>query len=198
MQRMKGLRSVDDIIKEFGLKTPNKLPPAPYEWNKRMGVHMAFHQDFMNNLIHCVFTTFDAWCVVVAFSLFNIPLINLNAGIPLLLTAFYIYSRVDVGAALALIALFLPALPLTFYLHSLFGSSTLAVFALSIVLFFGFLAFQVQVGHGVFEKGIDDADVNFAEFFKTYKPVYLALLPIYSALDLMFFCGLQTRTCKIH
>ena len=73
------------------------------------------------------------------------------------------------------------------------GGSTLWMVLLGIVLTFVSLAIQVFIGHGIAEEGIDDAIENFKELFQSKNPLYIALLPFYTYLDLMFMLGYRPK-----
>ena len=49
--------------------------------------------------------------------------------------------------------------------------------------------FQTQVGHGVFERGIDDTDKNLAELRRTGNPVPIVLVFYYHLIEILFAIG---------
>jgi uncharacterized membrane protein YGL010W len=48
---------------------------------------------------------------------------------------------------------------------------------------------QTRLGHGVFERGIDDTAMNLAELARTKDPIPILLVFAYHTLELLFAAG---------
>jgi uncharacterized membrane protein YGL010W len=48
---------------------------------------------------------------------------------------------------------------------------------------------QTRIGHGVFERGIDDTEMNLAELARTKNPIPILLVFAYHGLELLFAAG---------
>ena len=46
---MEGMKA---IAKNYGLKVNETSDLGPFEWKRRMGIHLAFHRDPVNILLH--------------------------------------------------------------------------------------------------------------------------------------------------
>ena len=66
----------------------------------------------------------------------------------------------------------------------------------AVALFVGAFVFQTRVGHGVFERGIDDTAMNLAELRRTGNPIPLVLVFYYHALELLFAFGYRPRLAR--
>ena len=169
-----------------------------YEWKKRMGIHLAFHRDPTNIFIHGVFSLLNAWAVLLIafpFSFFGLELfgVPIDMAMVTLGLIFFVYARMEVLTAVLVTAAYAATYPFCGPVMEWLGGSVLWMVVLGVVLTFLSLAIQVIIGHGVAEKGIDDAIENFKELFETKNPLYIALLPFYTYLDLMFMLGYRPK-----
>ena len=166
-----------------------------------MGIHMAFHREPWNIAIHAFWSVMNAWAVLLIFYPLEIPGVSfygltLNGATLALLLAFSFYAFVDIPAALLTVSFYVLTYPLCGFLFIYFDGSWLLMVGAGIFLTFFSLAIQVYIGHGIAEEGIDDAFDNFKEFFVSRNPLYLALLPLYTFLDLMFRLGYRPKTAR--
>ena len=189
------------IVARYQLTAHAQQSHGVFQWQRRMGVHLAFHQNPTNILIHAIFSVLNAWAVLLMaypFGVFGLTI----AGVPLdmamvtLLVSFFIYARLDVGGAVVTTLLFASTYPLCPWVFELVGQSSLLMLLLGVVLTVLSLAIQVFIGHGIAEQGIDDAMDNFAETFESKNPIYITLLPFYTYLDLMFMVGYKPTLAK--
>ncbi|MAZ89485.1 MAG: hypothetical protein CL693_17775 [Cellvibrionaceae bacterium] len=193
---------MNSIVERYQLAVHVDRHHGVFQWRRRMGVHLAFHQDPINIAIHAIFSIVNAWAILLIaypFSLFDIAVFNLsiNMAIVTLIGMFVIYSCMDVGGAVVTTALFSATYPLCQPAFELLQESTSLMVISGIVLTIAALAVQVFIGHGISEKGIDDATENFAETLETKNPIYIALLPFYTYLDLMFMVGYRPQQARI-
>ena len=190
-QKVVGMQGIADKYQIRGDFTEGA---GAYEWKKRMGIHLAYHRNPTNIAIHAIFSLVNAWAVLLItypFSFFNVTLFGLpiDFAMATLLLIWVLYIRMDFlcgtlttlayGATYFLCAPTMALLNGEAYLMVLLGS----------VLTVAALAVQVYIGHSIAEDGIDDAFENFRELFQSKNPLYLALLPFYTYLDLMFMLG---------
>ncbi len=169
-----------------------------FEWKKRMGIHLAFHRDPMNIFIHGIFSLLNAWAVLLIaypFSAFGFQVagVSIDMAMVTLALVFIIYARMEILTAVVVTAAYASTYPLCSPVMEWMGGSTLWMVLLGIVLTFVSLAIQVFIGHGIAEEGIDDAIENFKELFQSKNPLYIALLPFYTYLDLMFMLGYRPK-----
>lgn len=145
-----------------------------------MGVHEAYHLDPTNRLIHWVCIPIELAAVIVLLGLLPFPL---DLSLIAIVLVGVVYLAADLGGAafmvLLLLALRAVVRPLTTGSALLDATIASAAFAAAFV-------FQTRVGHGVFERGIDDTEQNLAEFGRTRNPIPLLLVFYYHALELLF------------
>jgi uncharacterized membrane protein YGL010W len=160
-----------------------------FDWKRRMGVHMAFHRQPINIAIHALWSLVNAWALLLIAYPLQIPALNLDGALLLLGAAFVLYALIDVATAVLTSVVYTLGYLACPFVMSMVGGSALAMVALGALLTAIALAVQVYIGHGVAERGVDDARENFQELFRTGNPVYLMLLPAYTYLDLLFRLG---------
>lgn len=164
-----------------------------FDWVRRMGVHEAHHLDPTNRLIHWVCIPLELAAVLKLLALLPTPV---DAGLVAIAVVGALYLVADVAGGLAMIALLLA-------LHvavGALGSGTPWIDALvAAVVFVAAFAFQTRVGHGVYERGIDDTALNLAEFRRTRNPIPLLLIFWYHAVELLFAVGYRpTLAATMH
>jgi len=195
---MQGMKA---IAKQYDLKVNQDSDLGPFQWKRRMGIHLAFHRDPLNIVLHAVFSIVNAWALLLIFypfqlsglNLFSVPL---DMAMVILVATFIIYALMDIGAALLVTIAFALTYPLCAPVMELLQGSTGLMLALGIFLTFLALAVQVFIGHNIAEKGIDDAVDNFKELFESKNPLYITLLPFYTYLDLLFMAGYKPKTAQ--
>jgi len=196
---MSGMTS---IVERYQLNVHADRHHGVFQWRRRMGVHLAFHRDPTNIAIHALLSIVNAWAILLIaypFGLFGLSVMNvpIDMAIITLIGMFIVYACMDLGGAVITTALFSVTYPLCQPTFELLNESTSLMLLLGIVLTILALAVQVFIGHGIAEKGIDDAIENFAETLETKNPIYIALLPFYTYLDLMFMAGYRPQQAKI-
>jgi len=195
---MEGMKA---IAKKYGLKVNKQSDLGPFEWKRRMGIHLAFHRDPKNILLHAVFSIVNAWALLLIFFPFQVPgvsvfSVQVDVAMLLLCVVFMIYAMLDVGAAILVTGAYALTYPLCALVMELLQGSASLMVALGVFLTFFSLAVQVFIGHNIAEKGIDDAVENFKELFESKNPVYFILLPFYTYLDLLFLAGYKAEKAK--
>ena len=160
-----------------------------------MGVHEAYHLDPTNRLIHWICIPVELAAVVKLLGLVPTPI---DLGLVAIALVGIVYCAADRGAGLAmvllLLALRLGVSALTTGAPALDGAVALSAFALA-------FAFQTRVGHGVYERGLDDTAMNLAEFRRTRNPIPLLLVFYYHPLELLFALGYRPElaaTMHVH
>jgi uncharacterized membrane protein YGL010W len=148
-----------------------------FQWVRRMGVHEAYHLSRANRIIHWICIPIELWMVVKLLSLVHVAL-------PVIAVVGLIYLLAEplAGALMAALLVGMWALPLTSGRPWLDAALALAGFVAAFV-------FQTQVGHNVFEKGIDDTKMNLAELRRTKNPIPILLVFYYHAVELLFALG---------
>jgi uncharacterized membrane protein YGL010W len=167
-----------------------------FHWKRRMGVHMAFHRAPSNIAIHALWSLVNAWALLLIAYPLKLPALGLDGALLLLGAGFVLYALIDVTTAVLASAAYgvgYLACPLVM---SMVGGSALAMVSLGVLLTVVALAIQVYIGHGIAERGIDDARDNFQELFRTGNPVYVMLLPAYTYLDLLFRLGYRRDVAR--
>ena len=195
---MQGMKA---IAKNYQLRVNEHSDLGIFQWKRRMGIHLAFHRNPSNIFIHALFSVMNAWAILLIAFPFQIPGLSLfsnpiDGAMLVLVTTFFIYALMDFGAALLVTLLFAVTYPLCEPTMQFLGGSTLYMIALGVFLTFLALAIQVFIGHGIAEKGIDDAVDNFKELFETKNPLFIMLLPFYTYLDLLFLGGYKPKSAE--
>ena len=99
---MEGMKA---IAKNYGLKVHEKSDFGPYEWKRRMGIHLAFHRDPVNIFLHAVFSIMNAWAILLiafpfqvpGFSIFSVPV---DMAMLVLVAVLFIYALMVLRAAM--------------------------------------------------------------------------------------------------
>jgi uncharacterized membrane protein YGL010W len=157
--------------------------PARFDWVRRMGVHEAYHLHPINRLIHWICIPIELAAVVKLIALIPAP-IDLGLVAIALVGGIYVIADVGAGACLTLLLLALRTLvaPMTTGSAMLDAVLAAAVFAVAFTV-------QTRIGHGVFERGIDDTEMNLAELARTKNPIPILLVFAYHGLELLFAAG---------
>lgn len=157
-----------------------------FDWVRRMGVHEAYHLDRTNRIIHWV-------CIPIELAALLKLLAAVPAPVDLALLAIALVGVVYLAAELAtgalmillLLALRVLVLPLT-------TGAPIVDVTIATLTFVAAFVFQTRVGHGVFERGIDDTEMNLAELARTRNPIPILLVFAYHALELLFALGYRS------
>ncbi|GHB49922.1 hypothetical protein GCM10007094_43920 [Pseudovibrio japonicus] len=166
-----------------------------------MGIHLAFHTNPVNNLLHIVMPPFNTLGVLLCLFPIGVPAISIggvdmNMALIALLGTFLVYALLDVLAAVLTLAPVVLLYPLCFWIYELVGNSAVLMVVIGASLFFAALWIQVGIGHKFFEEGIGDEDENIGEVYDTFNPIYFTLLPMYSILDILFHLGYRKKTAS--
>ncbi len=164
---------------------------ARFDWVRRMGVHEAYHLDPTNRLIHWICIPVELGALLVLLRVMPLPI---DLGLAAIALAGMLYCIADLGGGLAMIVLLVALRAATRPLTT--GSATLDA-ALAAGAFVGAFAFQTRVGHGVFERGVDDTAMNVADFRRTRNPIPLVLVFYYHALELLFAAGYRPELAAV-
>ncbi len=148
-----------------------------------MGVHEAYHLDPVNRIIHWVCIPIELAAALKLLAMVPAPVDPALLAIALIAL---VYLRVDLGAGALMVALLLA---LRAAVLSLTTGHVLVDGALAVATFAAAFVFQTRVGHGIFERGIDDTAHNVAELRRTGNPIPILLVFYYHALELLFAAG---------
>jgi uncharacterized membrane protein YGL010W len=160
---------------------------------RRMGVHEAHHLDPTNRLIHWLCIPLELAALLKLLALAPTPV---DLGLIAIAIVGLLYVVTDVIGGLAMVV-FLLVLRLA---ATSLASGTPWVDALvAAATFSAAFGFQTRVGHGIFERGIDDTAMNLAELRRTRNPIPLVLIFYYHALELLFAAGYRpTLAATMH
>ena len=149
-----------------------------------MGVHEAYHLDRTNRIIHWVCIPIELAAAVKLLGLVRLGPVDLALLAIGLVGIVYLAAELAAGVVMVALLLALRALvrPLTT------GSLAIDV-AVTTLTFAGAFVLQTRVGHGVFEQGLDDTEMNVADFTRTRNPIPILLVFAYHALELLFALG---------
>ncbi|TDM00369.1 MAG: hypothetical protein C4K58_03895 [Flavobacteriaceae bacterium] len=163
-----------------------------FEWQKRMGIHEAYHTNSVNRIIHWLCIPFELFALVSLFSMIPLPF-GLNLAFVMLVPLSIIYLATDLflGAIMSFILAVLWILAYHFFPEFSIWN-LLAV----ILIFFLTFKFQTGYGHGTHEEGRDDTEMNFAEFGKTKDPIPLILIFYYHLVEIAFNLGYKPEIRK--
>jgi uncharacterized membrane protein YGL010W len=150
-----------------------------------MGVHEAYHQDRRNRLVHWVCIPLEL--LAVAALLAAIPagpfrdgaLIATAALVPIYVATEPLLGALMIGFLLACRAVALVAIE-TSLVGTLVGG---------VLLFAVTFALQLRIGHGVFEAGRDDTEMNLGELRRTKNPIPILLVFYYHLVELALAAG---------
>jgi uncharacterized membrane protein YGL010W len=148
-----------------------------------MGAHEAYHLDPTNRLIHWICIPLQLGAAVKLLTLVPTP-VDASAVVIALVGALYLV--VDVAGGAVMLALLLALRGAA----GAIGTGTPGLDALlALLVVVAAFVFQTRVGHGVFERGIDDTATNVAELRRTGNPIPILLIFAYHALELLFAAG---------
>jgi uncharacterized membrane protein YGL010W len=154
-----------------------------FEWIRRMGVHEAYHLDARNRLVHWICIPVELAAVLKLAALVPAPIDLSSLAI---VAVGGLYLAADLAAGTAMIALFV-------LLRAVVGPWTTGSTAFDAVLaalaFGAAFGVQTRIGHGIFERGIDDTAMNLAELRRTKNPIPTLLIFAYHGLELLFALG---------
>jgi uncharacterized membrane protein YGL010W len=157
--------------------------PSAFEWVRRMGVHEAYHLDPTNRLLHWLCIPLELGAALKLLALaplpFDLSLAAVAAVGTLWIAADAVGGAVMVGVLLGLRALASAATT---------GSTAADALAAALVFAAAF-AVQTRIGHGVFERGVDDTAANLAELARTRNPIPILLIFAYHGFELLFAAG---------
>jgi uncharacterized membrane protein YGL010W len=154
-----------------------------FDWIRRMGVHEAYHLDPTNRLIHWVCIPIELAAVLKLLALAPGPL---DFALVAIVAVGAIYVAADLVGGAAMIALLLGLRGLV---SPLTTGRPLADAAVAALVFGAAFTFQTRVGHGVFERGVDDTAMNLAELARTKNPIPTLLVFAYHGFELLFALG---------
>lgn len=154
-----------------------------FDWVRRMGVHEAYHLDPTNRRIHWICIPIELAAVVKLIAAIPAP-VDLGVLAIALVGLLYVLADALAGTCMVVLLLVLRAVvtPLT-------TGSALLDSLLAVTVFATAFTIQTRLGHGVFERGIDDTEMNLAEFARTKNPIPLLLVFAYHGLELLFAAG---------
>ncbi len=156
---------------------------GPFDWIRRMGVHEAYHLNRTNRLIHWLCIPIELAAVLKLLTLVPAPC-DLGLLAIVLVGTVYLAADLAGGALMVGLLLVLRALVLPWTTGGLAGDAAVAALA-----FGAAFAFQTRVGHGVFERGVDDTAMNLAELAATRNPIPTLLVFAYHGFELLFALG---------
>jgi uncharacterized membrane protein YGL010W len=154
-----------------------------FEWIRRMGVHEAYHLDRTNRLIHWICIPIEIAAVLKLAALVPGP-IDVAGALIVAVGALYLAADVLAGALMIALLVLLRALVLPWTT----GSPALDAVVATVALVAAF-TFQTRIGHGVFERGVDDTAMNLAELARTKNPIPTLLIFAYHGFELLFALG---------
>jgi uncharacterized membrane protein YGL010W len=154
-----------------------------FEWIRRMGVHEAYHLDRTNRVIHWICIPIEIAAVLKLAGLVPGP-IDVDLVLIAAVGALYVAADLLGGALMVALLVLLRAIvhPWTT------GSPALDAVTATGALVAAFV-FQTRVGHGVFERGVDDTAMNLAELGRTKNPIPTLLIFAYHGFELLFALG---------
>lgn len=154
-----------------------------FEWIRRMGVHEAYHLDPTNRLIHWICIPIELAAVLKLLGLVPGPI---DIAFAAIVVVGAIYLAADLLGGAIMIALLV-------LLRALVAAWTTGSAALDALVAGGMFAaafgVQTRVGHGVFERGVDDTEMNLAELARTKNPIPTLLVFAYHGFELLFALG---------
>lgn len=163
-------------------------PNGIFEWKRRMGVHLAYHQSSMNRLIH--FICFPCQLIGLLKLLSLLPSMGeWDVSLLLIIALSPIFILPEMLSGMLMVVLFMG---LRFVALELPGSW---VGLLMGVLFFAIsFTIQTEIGHKVFEEnGRDDTEKNINELLETKNPIPFLLVFYYHVLNLLLLFGYRPK-----
>lgn len=159
---------------------------------------MAVHQSAANKLLHWCFIPCQIFASYLFFTncetnfscgTYRGVEFPLNLSMCLLVSMVVLYLRMDLtGGCLALL-MWCPLLHWANYVHQnhIFPYEMVSAIGIFVLA----LALQVGVGHHIFEGGRDDTKQNLAELCSTWNPIYIACIPFYHIMEIVFLLELK-------
>ncbi|MEH6347600.1 MAG: hypothetical protein V7785_21065 [Bermanella sp.] len=195
------MRGYLNIANIYQLKAGTSQKLGLFQWQRRMGIHLAFHRDPMNIFLHTVFPVFNALGILMMCYPFfiELPVINETVSLALLvlMASFLLYALVDVLAAILVSAPVLLLYPLCQWSFELLGGSIFWLMIAGSLIFIIALWIQVGIGHKICENGLGDEIENIVEMFESKNPIQFIILPVYTVLDLLFMLGYRKSQGKL-
>lgn len=156
-----------------------------FEWLRRMGVHEAYHRNATNRLLHWLLIPLQLFAMTALLSM--VPVrgpVDLAIIVGVGVAPVYLATEPLLGALMMLLLFGMNRLA-----HQLIPAPSLAIVLVLAATFVVGFAVQVRIGHGVFERGRDDTELNLAEFGRTRNPVPLLLVFYYHLVEVAFALG---------
>ena len=170
------------------------------DWERRMGIHLAYHQGYFNFVLHSVtipFLIFGFFLVLQQWKLFTTMMyltssmeiiVNFDLGLVFIVLTTPIWILVE------------PLCGVTFCIVVVCVHYLASILILNNGTWYGFLIFvtsivlQIHVGHGLLEQNNrDDAHRNIEEFIKTKNPIPLLLIVYYHWIDMFLYFGYKPQ-----
>jgi uncharacterized membrane protein YGL010W len=162
-----------------------------FGWIRRMGAHEAYHRHRANRAIHWVCIPLELFAAVKLLTLANFGRLDLALVALVLVGA--IYLAADLFAGVLMVAVLLG---LRFASQALTTHTGWLDALIALGVFLAAFAVQTQVGHGVYENGVDDTERNIAELKQTKNPVPIVLIFYYHLVELLFAAGYRPSLRK--
>jgi uncharacterized membrane protein YGL010W len=155
-----------------------------FDWIRRMGVHEAHHLSGANRAIHWMCIPIELCALVKIASLAAVGPVDLALVLIVAVAPVYIATDRLAGAlmTLSLVGLRLLAVRVGSGSVWLDGVTAAALFTLAFV-------FQTRIGHGLFERGVDDTEENLTELRRTRSVIPVVLIFYYHLVEVLFAVG---------
>ena len=167
-----------------------------FDWKKRMGIHLAYHQSATNNLVHKIMTPIQlcgiAYLVtgLLMLAIDTTATVNMAIIALLPLMAFYLVIEPLTGLIVSAILLLSAMSALTIPVAEIW------IPTLGIALLASGGVFQAGIGHGVFEKGNINLGNEFQEFKETGSPMVFIFFFFFPILQLFIDMGYRKNLNK--
>lgn len=161
-----------------------------FNWEQRMGNHLAYHRNKINNAVHLICIPAIVYGLLIVMSVID-SVTSISVTVGLLLVLGIVFLLVDIIVGAVVVAL------LFFAAFQLSNPSEALVFSLvvGLVWMIGPFVVQTQVGHRVFEdEGRDDTEINIKEFRETLNPIPLVLIFFYHAMEVAMLLGYKKES----
>ena len=169
------------------MKTQEDTVKGRFDWIERMGVHEAYHQNPINRWIHWICIPLELWSIIKFLSLIRFA--DYNLALLVVLVVSLIYILVDLVAGMAMTFFLFIMLTSAVYINM---GALWKEILFSVLVFVASFLFQTKIGHGIFEKGVDDTTRNIDEFKKNKDPIPMILIFYYHFLQILFSFGYRT------
>ncbi len=155
-----------------------------FDWVRRMGAHEAHHTSTANRVIHWLCIPVELFMLAELLS--HVALGPIDLALVVIVATSVVYLMTDVVAG----ALMLACLLGLWRLALVATTGSVAVDCVgAVVAFVAAFVVQTRVGHGVFERGIDDTEDNLRELARTKNPVPILLVFYYHLVEVLFAAG---------